>query len=171
MKTLTAAGLLLMCLSFTSCEVESIDPVAVIQPHPFQSQRDTATFKTGRYSGESRLIIPGQVDITNPAYLELFQCENLYVVRWWTSPDTVSLAAITDTLRYVMTYDRTNTSCGLQRSIYDCSVTTIRKGDSVFESGAVRYRWYYEGNLIKDLPGSFTVKLKYIDKLTPNKNL
>jgi len=69
-----------------------------------------------------------------------------------------------------MTYDRTNTSCGLQRSIYDYSVTTIRKGDSVFESGAVRYRWYYEGNLIKDLQGTFTVKLKYIDKLTPNKN-
>lgn len=166
MKTLT---LILTCLILASCEVEDIQPVEVIQPRPFVSHRDTSSFKTGRYNGTMHLQIPGHTDIVNPAYREIFTHQGNYVMRWWSAPDTTSLAPIADTLHYTMTHDVTNTSCGIQRFVYDYTVTTTRQYDSIFEQGTVRFRWYFNGTLQKDLPGEFTAKLKYVDKLTPHR--
>jgi len=166
MKTLT---LIFACLILASCVDEPVEP----EPRkgtPFQSTRDTSTYKTGRYYGTMHLQIPGQVDVVNVAYREIFQYQSSYVMRWWSAPDTTSLAAIADTLRYTMTHDVTNTSCGVQRFVYDYTVTTTRHYDSIFEHGSVRYRFYFNGALLKDLPGEFTAKLKFVDGLTPHRN-
>jgi hypothetical protein len=68
-----------------------------------------------------------------------------------------------------MTYDRTNTSCGYQRSVYDFTAISYMVNDSLFESGTVRHRFWYEGRLLKDINGIWSAKLRYIDHLTPQK--
>lgn len=158
-----------ICLILLSCEKEGIEPLNPINPIPFISHRDTSHFKTGRYRGETHLIIPGQeVDKIQPAYREIVQVNNDYLVRWWSAPDTTALATISDTLHYTMVFDVTNTSCGLQRFVYDYTVTSYRINDSIFESGTVRHRWYYNNQLMKDMQGTFESRLKFIDNKTPN---
>lgn len=156
--------LLFMFLLFGCSKADDVLPEPIHEPVIICNQ-----FKTGRYLGKHTMDIPGNATVINTATREIYQEGDSLVIRWWSCPDTTATALIQDTLTYIMTYDRINTSCGHQRSVYDFTATSYMINDSLFESGTVHYRFWYEGRLLKDITGTWSAKFRWIDKLTPNK--
>lgn len=157
--------LMLMC----ACAKEGY--LIVEEPIPqITSTEDTARIKTGRYSGEMWMYLPDRDTICMSSYREVYRDDKGYLVmRWWSFPDTTTRIKNTDTLKYRMVYDNTNTSCGIQRSVYYYHARSYMAGDTLIESGTVEHRYYYEGRMVKHLFGDWRSEARYVDRLTPMK--
>lgn len=157
--------LMLMCACAKEGDLIAEEPI----PHIIVAG-GTVTIKTGRYSGEMWMYLPDRDTICVHAYREIYRDDKGYLVmRWWSFPDTATRTKDSDTLHYRMVYDNTNTSCGIQRSVYYYQVKSYMSGDKLIESGTVEHRYYYEGRMVKHLFGEWAAELKYVDHLTPMK--
>lgn len=115
-------------------------------------------------------IRPDRDTICMSSYREVYRDDKGYLVmRWWSFPDTTTRIKNTDTLKYRMVYDNTNTSCGIQRSVYYYHARSYMAGDTLIESGTVEHRYYYEGRMVKHLFGDWRSEARYVDRLTPMK--
>lgn len=159
----------ILLIGITACEkdmVSGIEPV----PEIVIESPDTVSIKTGRYSGEMWMYLPDRDTICMSGYREVYRDDKGYLVmRWWSFPDTTTRIKNTDTLKYRMVYDNTNTSCGIQRSVYYYHARSYMAGDTLIESGTVEHRYYYEGRMVKRLFGDWRSEARYVDRLTPMK--
>jgi hypothetical protein len=154
---------LVACAKDDIINIEPIKPIEIILT-------DTSNIKTGRYRGEMWLYLPDRDTIYNFSYREIYRDKKGYLImRWWSHPDTTSKMKDADTLKYKMTYDNTNTSCGIQRSIYIYMSKSYMNEDTLIEFGTVEHKFYYQYNMIKHIFGHWSSESIYVDKLTPMK--
>jgi hypothetical protein len=156
-------------LLFAACEKEAIEP----QPSErtgtaYTGTRDTRNPLPGIYEGTMYYSIPGHVD-TNVVYtrrtIRYTDDTTEITIKWADIPDTIAFATPVAVISYTMTLIFESESCGLQKAIYDYYTTATVSYDSIFETGTIRYRWYYDNELRRDLTGRFTAKLKRTKKL------
>lgn len=155
----------LICACLLSCtkDAEIVPEIAPERTKSvFMTNRDTRTPKQGVWEGKSFILLHSDSALINKAFRNIrYTSDSTVTIQWWTIPDTAILVNVADTLRYVYTSDQTNTSCGEQRVIYDYTSTGFVRNDTLFESGTVRYRWYYYGQLRKELNGTFESWVKF----------
>ncbi len=162
MKT---ALFVVFCACLMSCTKDSeIVPEIAPKRHGRATwlTKDVRTPKQGIYEGQGSVILHSDSALINKAFRTIrYTSDSTVTIQWWSNPDTAILVDVADTLRYVYTSDQTNTSCGEQRTIYDYTSTGFVRNDTLFESGTVRYRWYYYGQLRKELNGTWESWVKF----------
>ncbi len=155
----------LFCACLMSCTKDT-EIVPEIAPErtksAYRTNRDTRTPKQGVWEGKSAVLLHSDSALINKAFRTIrYTSDSTVTIQWWTNPDTAILVQVADTLRYVYTSDQFNNSCGEQRTIYDYTSTGFVRNDTLFESGTVRYRWYYYGQLRKELTGTWQSWVKF----------
>jgi len=158
--------LYLFVLALFSCEkeIETITPETKTERHSrgYRTDRDVRTPKQGVYEGMSSILLHADTAYHKKAFRIIkYQTDSTFLMQWWSNPDTSVLVNVADTLRYVFTTDQTNNSCGEQRVIYDYNVTGYVRHDTIYESGDVHYRLYFNKVLIKELHGSWSSWVKF----------
>lgn len=160
MKKFISAWLILLCLA--ACEKpEDVDPLPA-KPERFmryyRSEKDTRTPRPGKWSGQNTYDLPGVASTTIPAWRlirYLNNSDSLFELHWYSSPDSFTFVQPADTMRYTIVFDETNTSCGVQRTVWEWESTAYFRNDTMVEHGTVNYRWYYYGELRKQSRGTW----------------
>lgn len=153
----------LLC-AFASCDKqEHISDADIRQGTATHASRETRVPMPGIYEGIITITIPGYVEnstqYTRRTITYITGPDEVHI-KWCDIPDTFAIAQSGKEFGYVMTLKFSSSSCGQQDAIFDYTVQATSQYDSLFESGTIRYRWYYEGELRRDLPGTFTAKLR-----------
>ena len=153
-----------------SCEkeIEMISTDIKTERHSrgYRTDRDVRTPKQGVYEGMSSILLHSDTSFYNKAFRIIkYETDSTFWMQWWSNPDTSVLVNVSDTLRYIFTTDQTNYSCGEQRVIYDYIVKGYVGRDTIYESGDVRYRLYFNKVLCKELNGSWSSWVKFKRKL------
>jgi len=159
----------LIAIVLVSCIKE--EPAAEFEPmqpnkaYGYISEKDTRRPKQGEYWGTMTINVPGLVTTPISAWRVVrYNGKNAYI-QWFS--DQYSLKSIKpgENISYSFTERHENNSCGNQVSIFDYHVTSHCTGDSMIESGTIRYRFYYEGKLLTDTTGTYTAGVKWCRKV------
>lgn len=160
--------LALLMMVATGCEKEPMQEPKNEQHKPIVTagHRDTLEPIAGRYKGTMYYNVPGLVEQTINTTREIrHRGDTAFDCRWWSWPDTSVIVQRADTMRYTMTSDVVNTNCGHQRVIWDWHSTATYSNNTITESGTVRYRLYYYGELVRELQGTWHSSAKWHSKL------
>jgi hypothetical protein len=158
-----------MMICLISCEKEPENPGSEITNRTargFRTNKDVRTPKEGEWQGENTFDLPNVASKTMPAWRRIqYLNDSLFKVQWYSHPDTFDLVTPCDTMRYEMVFDQTNTTCGIQRTIWQWNVTAFMVGDTLCESGTIYYQFYYYGILRKESIGSWSSKVTWKRKV------
>jgi len=143
---------LILLALLTACDKSEELPEyvpTVNRAYAYHSSKDIRTPKQGNWSGRLWYDIPELACKTISARREIrYTGDSVYLLRWWSFPDTTINVCMSDSIRYTMVYDVVNTNCGIQRSIIRWHSTGYVSNDTIYEGGTAEYELYFNNNLI-----------------------